>query len=533
VERLDQLMTPVAPLLATSSGAQARERFAAEPRLRLLPVVDGDRLVGGLERARFLAALSQQLGTEVYGRRPVTLLMGPAPDRMDAATPVSQAATLLSGLSGDALPVGIVVTDAQGRVCGVVDIADLMSALIRQHARQTRDLEEAREAAQAAADAKGSFLASMSHELRTPLNGVLGMAQALTATPLDARQRQLVATIEDSGDVLMRLLNDLLDLSRIDAGRLDLVPQPCCLATLLRTACALFEQRAADNGLGFGLSIDLPPGVRHQVDPARFKQIVYNLLSNAIKFTSAGRVDVALRATDGGIEMCVADTGIGMAPDAVERLFQPFVQADSSITRRYGGSGLGLSICKRLADLMGGTIAASSAPGEGTRLTVRLPLETCLQPLPDPEAAYTEQPCLAADGPVLRVLAAEDNATNRAVLAAILADFPVELVFAHNGAEAVSLFEQARFDLVLMDLQMPVLGGLDATRQIRELEARQGLPRTPVLAVSANAMPEHVAEALAAGLDGHVAKPIRLDLLIEAMDAALEAPDSCQVAAVA
>jgi signal transduction histidine kinase len=389
-------------------------------------------------------------------------------------------------------------------------------AAARQLADAHAALEREREAAESANRAKSAFLATMSHEIRTPLNGVIGMAQAMARDELPSAQRDRLAVIRSGGETLLCLLNDLLDLSRIEAGRLELEDGVVDVAEIAASAQAAFTALAADKDIH--LELEVAPAAQGcwRGDPTRVRQVLYNLVSNAVKFTARGSVRIVVTHDGEALAMAVSDTGPGIPAERLEALFEKFVQADASTTRQFGGSGLGLSICRELAALMGGQVTAVSRDGEGSTFTLTLPLaraERRAQPRPAPRAASSERSGL-------RVLAAEDNPMNQQVLATLLGQLGVELVLVGDGAQAVAASAGDDFDLILMDVQMPVMDGPTATRAIRAREGMIGR-RTPILALTANAMAHHQAEYLAAGMDGLVAKPIQLAHLIAEMDRVL------------
>ncbi len=379
---------------------------------------------------------------------------------------------------------------------------------------------EGERAAAAANAAKSQFLATMSHEIRTPLNGVLGMAQAMAADELLPRQRTRLEIVRQSGEALLTILNDILDLSKIEAGKLELETVEFSLSELAHGAHAAFTGLASKKGLSFPLDLHDAQGT-YRGDPVRLRQIMSNLISNALKFTEEGEVGVVVSWRNGVLTLRVADTGLGIAPEALKRLFEKFTQADASTTRRFGGTGLGLAICRHLAEAMNGSILVESQPGEGSRFTLSAPLEQVKEDSSTAMGAPTPVLSSLAFQTPLRVLAAEDNAVNQLVLKTLLQQAGINPVVVDDGIAAVEAWQRAEWDLILMDVQMPRLDGPTATKRIRELELERGGRRTPILALTANAMPDQVARYIALGMDGHIAKPIEVSELFAALERAL------------
>lgn len=381
------------------------------------------------------------------------------------------------------------------------------------------ELIVARDRAQASSVAKSRFIANMSHEVRTPLNGVLGMAQALARDDLSPAQSRRVETILRSGEGLLAVLNDILDISKIEAGHLEISRAAFDLSELVRATCLSYEDVARAKGLTVSAAFDPLVGGRWLGDPARIRQILLNLLSNAIKFSESGRVRVEVGRREGMINIVVADDGIGIPANKIDRLFEKFSQVDASSTRRRSGAGLGLAISRELAVLMEGDIDAVSVEGVGSQFTLRLPLS------PAPNGAAPEMAIPAPQPASLKILAAEDNETNRLVLEALLEPLGGKLDFVADGSEAVDRFEVETYDLILMDIQMPVMNGIDATRLIRAKESREKWVRTPILALTANTLESQLLEYAEAGIDGHVAKPVQTSSLYAAIIQALDHQD--------
>ncbi len=402
----------------------------------------------------------------------------------------------------------VIFEDVQGRKRMLTvgeDVTDLR--------RTARALEAAVAEAQSANAAKSNFLANISHEIRTPLNGVLGMVQVMAQEALPPRQQKRLEVIRQSGETLLALLNDLLDMSKIEAGRLELESLEFDLEEAVESVCAAFKLAAERKRLTFDIRFGGTAGICRG-DPTRLRQVITNLVSNAIKFTDTGGIAISCTREGDQVRFLVADTGIGMAREVVDRLFGKFVQADTSTTRRFGGTGLGLAISRDLVQLMGGRISVESAPGEGSRFVFDMPLPR----VGGRSLRAADSQSDAQNSHVLRILAAEDNQINRMVLEAFLETAGHSAVFVENGAEAVTAWDEALWDVILMDVQMPVMDGTEATAIIRRREGELGRAPTPIVALTANAMSHQADAYLAAGMDAVVAKPVEVKNLLETID---------------
>ena len=416
-------------------------------------------------------------------------------------------------------------TDKEGRV----------TRLLGTHANVTprKQLEEkgirAREMAEQASRAKSEFLANMSHEVRTPLNAIMGLNELLLETDIDSEQRQWLGLINDSSRLLLNLLNDVLDLSRIEAGKLQLERINFPLLPLFENIFSIYAVEAHKKGVKLSLSMapELPPQMCG--DPYRVRQVLSNLLSNALKFTPGGGEDsmsVGVQHTNQTpteLVIKIVDNGIGIAPEQQLSIFDAFTQADASTARQFGGSGLGLAICSRLVKMMGGSITVNSSLGLGSTFEVRLPLTQATS------MDHTEIPipvehlqALRAKFQKLRVIVAEDNSINEMLVCKILEKVGCEVRVARNGADAVRMWEEWAVELILMDVQMPSINGLMATMKIREAERKFNRAPTPILAFTANAMMGDRESYMAAGMTGYVAKPIEVQALFQAMTQALQ-----------
>ncbi len=380
---------------------------------------------------------------------------------------------------------------------------------ITETIRTEDTLKAALERAERAAAAKSEFLGVMSHELRTPLNGVIGFTELLADTPLDEDQKTIVQTISSSGDHLLGIINDILDFSSIERGSLAINSAPLPIAELVESSVVAIRKGAAAKGIGF--HSEVAPGVPDHIsgDARRIRQILLNLLGNAMKFTARGSVDLRIAPDETGrfLDFSVEDTGIGIPPETLDQLFKPFTQGDSTTSRSFGGTGLGLAISRRLAEAMGGTLTATSIPGKGSTFLFRFPLQSS-HPSTDPAGSQGAGQADPARPPSAPVLVVEDEKTSAMLAGKMLESLGYRAEFAADGAQAVKAFLQKKFAAILMDMSMPVMDGLKATKKIREIETGA---RVPIIALTANVMPGDRERCLAAGMDGFLTKPFKRD----------------------
>ncbi|MEH6677220.1 ATP-binding protein [Phenylobacterium sp.] len=384
----------------------------------------------------------------------------------------------------------------------------------------TREAQDLAVAARAADRTKSEFLATMSHEIRTPLNGVLGMVQVMALDELPTVQRERLGVVQDSASNLLDILNAVLDIARIEAGEMTITPAEFDIDRLIGPLGTLYGQIAAERGLAF--SLDLAPEARGRRlgDEVRLRQVISNLISNSLKFTETGSISVRIGGDATNLTCEVADTGIGIPLDHQETIFDKFVQADASNTRRSGGTGLGLAICRDLVALMGGKIGFTSQPGLGTTFTLTLPMP---QTAPASAAAKSPAPTPPSEGVRgRRILIVDDNGANRMVLKTLLESQGLHCGQAEDGHEAVLAWGEGDWDLILMDIHMPGMDGMDATQVIRAAELEAGRARTPILALTASVMTHETQRYLGIGMDGVAAKPVQLGPLMRQIEQALD-----------
>ncbi|MEO1040127.1 MAG: ATP-binding protein [Pseudomonadota bacterium] len=514
-----------------ATGTQVYDLFSEDTDLLACAVVDRGRPIGLVSRNAFFLRMADTHGRALFAKRPVTFVMNKLPLIVESDQPLNDLNRAIITERQGALFDGFIIT-RDGLYEGVGTGFSLMRAMQQEVEERNlklvglaEQLGRARIEAVSAAQAKSDFLATMSHEIRTPLNGVLGVTQLLIESGLDHERLKLAQTIQGSGEILHRLLNDVLDLSKIDAGKMELEEGAFELQTLAQDARNLWRPRADEKQIAFDVHVEDGVNAHLRGDSVRIKQILFNLIGNAIKFTSEGSIDVTLRLIAISpqrqiLRAEVADTGCGIPAESQKKLFGAFTQADSATTRRFGGTGLGLTICKRLVELMGGTINFESQDGAGSRFWFELPLEK-LADKPEPQIGEPpSSPIASSKAP--RILVAEDNTINQEVVRGFLKLRGWDCEIVTDGEAALHAVRNDRFDLVLMDVQMPGMDGLEATRRIRKLDSKAAM--TPIVALTANAMRGDEARCLEAGMNGYAAKPIVKAQLFAAIDAALAPP---------
>jgi signal transduction histidine kinase len=387
--------------------------------------------------------------------------------------------------------------------------------------RYQRELQKARMEALRASHFKSNFLASTSHEIRTPLNSMIGMADLLDQTELNHEQKDLVRTFKRSGESLLKIVNDILDLSKIEAGELSIEKIEFSLDLLLQDLNNIFKLKAKEKNVELIFDNQMGKNIYLQGDPTRIQQVLVNLVGNALKFTHEGSVTVVVKSKSNKVYFSVIDTGIGIPKDRIQEIFSAYQQADSSITRKYGGTGLGLSITKKIIKIMGGNIRATSEVNKGSQFSFYLPLPYKVGPAPDITPATVQDITMNIQDKT--ILVADDVTENRDLIALFLRKYNPKLVFATNGLEAVNLFKNEHIDLILMDVQMPELNGLEATKQIREIEKIEKRIKIPIVALTAQVFQKEIEVCLNAGCDAHAIKPIKREVLLSLIKKYLEA----------
>ena len=525
--RIGDFASAAAPIGPDTPGADVFDRFQREPDTLIIAVVDGgQRPVGLIERNAFTLKMAAEFGRALYAKRPASTFMDAAPRILDAEADAETLFQSMDDTNLGGLLNGFVVTSA-GLYFGVgagVHVLQAGNAIHRRRAEAmsalARDLSRAEAEARASSRAKSEFLAVMSHEIRTPLNGVLGVAALMERELTQEAMRPYARTILDSGQSLLRLLTDALDMSRAEAGLMTFETAPVHLDSLAADLKALWSPRAQEKNLTLTVTHDTTGLDWVAGDEMRLKQLFNNLIGNALKFTEAGEVvvHIASREIDGAIAITatVDDSGPGVSAEAAGTIFDPFNTGNAG--REGAGAGLGLAICRQIVELMNGAIAVKQSPQGGARFQFTLTLPGASREM---RAAATQMAGPTAHE-TLHVLIVDDNATNRFVAAKVLELFDCSAEAVEGGQEAIERVQTGAFDLVLMDIKMPGMDGVQATRLIRSLSGP--VADIPILALTANADPRDEAEYLAAGMNGVAQKPIQPDVLLNAIRLVMSQP---------
>ena len=520
------------PVLPTTSAAEVFARFQREPDTLVIPVVENDRPVGLIERNAFLLKIAGPYGHALYANRPVSHVMDPEPAVVDAGVRIDAFCDILIKSGPGSLMRGFIVTRG-GRYRGIGTAVSLLQAVNEQQrsqnaelAEQARALSDSRTQALASARAKSQFLAIMSHELRTPMNGVLAVAELLRRQPLNMAAQAHVQTIVDSSETLLRILQDALDLSRAEAGELEMNPVSTPLRALVDDIEQMWAPRASQDAVRLMVGYEGDTELCADIDGVRLKQVFNNLIGNALKFARNGVVEASLKAwSENGqvrMEARVRDDGPGVDADRVDAIFEPFVHGSGP-----DGAGLGLSICRQIVDRMDGRIWAENNAGRGATFA----FDICA-PLSAPVENEATNVSALADLELQsnpHILIVDDNATNRVVAQALCEMFGCSSETAEDGVEALEAVQARPFDLILMDIKMPRMDGVQATRAIRALTGPER--DIPIVALTANADPDDARHYLSIGMAAVVEKPIKPERLRMAMNAALSEPAEVEVAA--
>jgi signal transduction histidine kinase/CheY-like chemotaxis protein len=504
-------------------GSEVFTRFENEPDTLVIAVVDGCRPVGLIERNDFLLKIAGPFGHALYSGRPVIHVMDPEPAMVEAGVAIDTVCDALLKSGAGALMRGFIVT-RNGRYHGVGTAVSLLRAVNESQrnenaelTEQARVLNDTRVQAVEAARARSQFLTVMSHELRTPMNGVLAVAELLRRQPLNAQAHAHVSTIVESSETLLRILQDALDLSRAEAGELELRPEPTPLRALMDDVQALWAPRATQDNVALMISYEGDTELAAIVDGARLKQVLNNLIGNALKVARNGVVEASLKAVAAGdritLEARIRDDGPGIEAARVDAIFEPFVHGSG-----HDGAGLGLSICRQIIDRMGGRVWAENNVGRGATFAFDLAVDRTRVEVSATSNVRSLSDLEMTSNP--HVLIVDDNATNRVVAQALCEMFGCTSETADDGVEALEAVQARQFDLVLMDIKMPRMDGVQATRAIRALDGP--VSAVPIVALTANADPDDAKKYLASGMAAVVEKPIKPERLRMAMNAALE-----------
>ena len=511
-----EAVTPQTP------GSDVFSRFEREPDTLVIPVVEDGRPVGLIERNAFLLKIAAPFGHALYAHRPVSYVMDPEPAVVDAGVSIDSFCDIMLKSGPGALMRGFIVT-REGRYHGVGTAVSLLQAINDQQRRQNEELAEqartlsdTRTQALVAARSKSQFLGIMSHELRTPMNGVLAVAELLRRQPLNVQSQAHVTTIMESSETLLRILQDALDLSRAEAGELEMQAEPTPLRALMDDIQALWAPRASQDNVTLMVGYEGDTELAAVVDGVRLKQVFNNLIGNALKFARNGVVEASLKVWAEGdrikLEARVRDDGPGVHADRVDLIFEPFVHGSGP-----DGAGLGLAICRQIIDRMDGRIWAENNPGRGATFAFDLDVQRTevaavasnIESLADHDLQSTPH-----------ILIVDDNATNRVVAQALCEMFGCTSETAEDGVEALEAVQERPFDLILMDIKMPRMDGVQATQAIRALEGP--VRHIPIVALTANADPDDAKKYLAIGMAAVVEKPIKPERLRMAMNTAIE-----------
>ncbi len=520
IEVLTERAEAVSP---ETPGSVVFARFESEPDTLVIPVVEADRPIGLIERNAFLLKIATPFGHALYARRPISHLMEAEPAVVDAGVNIDAFCDILLKSGPGALMRGFIVT-REGRYHGVGTAVSLLQAVNDHQRRQNEELAEqarilsdTRTQALAFARAKSQFLAIMSHELRTPMNGVLAVAELLRRQPLNPQAQAHVTTIMESSESLLRILQDALDLSRAEAGELELHQEPTPLRALMDDIQALWAPRASQDDVTLMVSYEGDTELAAVTDGMRMKQLFNNLIGNALKFARNGVVEARLKAVATGnrihLEARVRDDGPGVDPERVDEIFDPFVHGSGP-----DGAGLGLAICRQIVERMDGRIWAENNPGRGATFAFDIDVERTEAPV-----AVRSNVESIGDGELLtnpHILIVDDNATNRVVAQALCEMFGCTSETAEDGVEALEAVQERRFDLILMDIKMPRMDGVQATQAIRALAGP--VSAIPIVALTANADPDDARKYVEIGMAAVVEKPIKPERLRMAMNLALE-----------